>query len=299
MLETKICGVSLSSPLILGSGTLGEKKENLIKALEAGAGGVVTRTLRLAGQKRKVFSPAYFISENYMLNADNQNITPWDYWLDKVQEIEKLGRLIISLSARQPDDCREIIRSFENKQAPSFYEINFSCPHSAKIYGEISYGSARKALEGSRKVTDRPLFLKLSINNLDLKELQIFEKECLMDALVLSNSIGPGMEIDLKNRKPVLESVVGGMSGKAIKPLVLAAIYELKKNLKTPVIGVGGIEKAEDVLEYLMLGCEAVQIYTKAHTDGVGIFGKIKEDLEKFFDGKKIEDFKGGLKLTF
>jgi len=123
--------------------------------------------------------------------------------------------------------------------------------------------------------------------------LKNFERKSLVDALVISNSIGPGLRINVKTGKPYLESIVGGMSGKAIKPLILAVIYELKKILKIPIIGCGGIENADDVLEYIMLGCEAVQIYTKAHLDGLQIFDSIKNELIKKLNGKKLKEVKG------
>ena len=294
----KLSGKTLKTPLILGSGTLGENKDNLVKCLKYGAGAVINRSLRMESKKRKIFNPAYYIEKNYMLNADNQNVVPWDYWLDKVEEIEKYGKFIASISARNPDDCKKIVSAFEKKNPPSFYEINFSCPHSAKLYGEISYADAEKALRYAKEETSCPVFLKLSLENINIGKLLFFEKEKLIDALVLSNSIGHGMKIDIKNKKPYLESVVGGMSGKAIKLLVLAAIYELKQRLNTPIIGVGGIENAEDVIEYIILGCDAVQIYTKAHTDGLEIFSKISKDLEKLFlemKVKNIEELKGTL----
>lgn len=296
MLEINLCGKTLKTPLILGSGTLGENKENLIKALKYGAGAVVTRSLRLQTGKRKVFRPAY-IEKDYMLNVDNQNLTPWDYWLDKAEEIEKYGRFIISLSVRKPKDCKTIISAFEKKYPPSFYEFNFSCPHSAKLYGEISYKEAEKALKIARRLTNQPLFLKLSLGNINIEKLKFFEAKKLVDALVFSNSIGPGMRIDIKTQKPYLESAVGGMSGKAIKPLILGAIYELRQHLKTPIIGVGGIGSAEGVLEYIILGCAAVQIYTAAHVQGLQIFNKINKDLKRIIKEKKIEDFKNTLKL--
>ncbi len=82
-----------------------------------------------------------------------------------------------------------------------------------------------------------------------------------------------------------------------IKPLILGAIYELKQYLKIPIIGVGGIENAEDVLEYMILGCAAVQTYTVAHVQGLQVFDKINEDLKKILGRKKITDFKDTLKL--
>ena len=96
---------------------------------------------------------------------------------------------------------------------------------------------------------------------------------------MLSNTIGPGLKINIKSRKSVLGSFFGGLSGAAIKPLVMARIWELKQQTKKPVIGVGGIETAEDALEYLILGCDAVQIYTAAHRRGVSVFREINSKM--------------------
>ena len=294
-----LCGKRLSSPLILGSGTLGERKETLIECLKCGAGAVATRSLRLNPSERELFNPAYYIEDSFMLNADNQNITPWNYWVDNAEEVEKYGALIISLSARNPDDCETIVAAFEEKYPPSFYELNFSCSHSAKLYGRISYKDVEKALSLMKQKTNKPVFLKLSLDNIDYEEIKKIESKNLVDAFLLSNSIGPGLKIDIEKRKPALGSVVGGMSGSAIKPLVLAKIYELKQFTKKPIIGVGGIMTAQDALEYIILGCEAVQIYTAAHTKGPRIFQKINQDLEKFLQERKttLADLKGSLNI--
>ncbi|HLD38876.1 MAG TPA: hypothetical protein VJB05_01020 [archaeon] len=277
MMKINLCGKDLKSPLILGSGTLGERKEILVKSLGYGAGAVVTRTLRLDNTKREMFNPGYYIENEYMLNADNNNITPWNYWVSAAGEVEKTGPIIISISARHPEDCKTMVPAIENTSSPSFYELNFSCSHSARIYGRIGYENVEKALENIRQNTKKPVFLKLSLDNTDFDKLR--EIEHLFDAYVLSNTIGPGLKINIKSRKSVLGSFFGGLSGAAIKPLVMARIWELKQQTKKPVIGVGGIETAEDALEYLILGCDAVQIYTAAHRRGVSVFREINSKM--------------------
>jgi len=300
VLEVTLFEEKLKSPLILGSGTLGEAKHNLIEALKAGAGAVTTRTIRVDNTKRKPIRPAYYIEKRrgaliYMLNADNNNLTPWDYWVRNVKEIEKYGPLIVSLSARNPEDCNTIIPAFEANDPPSFFELNFSCPHSARMYGKISYKNVEKALEIIKENTKKPVFLKLSVNNIDYNRLSELESSNLVDAYVISNTLGPGLKIDIKTRKSVLGCLFGGVSGPSIKPFVLRAIYELKQKVEKPIIGVGGIETAEDVLEYLILGCDAVQIYTRAHIEGVGVFAKINKNLKNLLEemNETVESIKG------
>ncbi len=232
-----------------------------------------------------------------MLNADNQNITPWTYWLENTPEIESHGPLIISLSARDASSCKTIVTEFEKKQPPSFYELNFSCSHSAKLYGRITYEHVENVLKEMKKTTQTPIFLKLSIDNLEPEKIARIEKKNLADAFVISNTIGPGLKIDITTKKPVVEPTFGGISGPAIKPLVLAAICDLREKIKKPIIGVGGIETAEDVMEYLIVGCDAVQVYTKAHKDGVKVFGQLNADLEKLLkqQHESLESLKGSL----
>jgi dihydroorotate dehydrogenase (NAD+) catalytic subunit len=110
--------------------------------------------------------------------------------------------------------------------------------------------------------------------------LKKLESHRLFDAYVLSNTIGPGLKIDVKTRTPALGSIFGGLSGAAIKPLVLARIYDLKQQTDKPVVGVGGIETSDDALEYIILGCSAVQVYTAAHRRGLGIFSEMNSGLE-------------------
>lgn len=281
---------------MLGSGTLGERKETLIRSLDYGAGAVVNRTLRLDNTQREAFRPSSYIEETYMLNADNNNMVPWSYWTSAIGDVERTGPMVVSLSARNPDDCDEIVSTFERNNPPSFYEVNFSCSHSARLYGRIGYENAEKALRYVRKNTKSPVFLKFSLDNLRFDEAK--DMEDLFDAYVLSNTIGPGLKIDLKTRQSALGSFYGGMSGAAIKPLVMAAIYELKQHTDKPVIGVGGIETVDDVLEYLILGCEAVQIYTAAHRRGVKVFREISDNMTaKLNDmGETVNSIRGTLR---
>lgn len=293
VLECSLLGMNLKSPAILGSGTITERKESIIEALKSGAGGAVTRTLRL-NPRRELFVPNVFTEgDEYMLNADNQNLTPWNYWVKNVKEIERYGRLGVSLSARVPSDCKEIAAAFEENIPPSFYEVNFSCPHSAVLYGKIPYRNAIQALRYLKEVTHKPVLLKFSVSNLDFTKLKKIEEENLADGYVISNSIGPGLRIDIETGKPVLKSIFGGVSGKAIKSLVLAAIYQLRKETGKPIIGVGGIYTGSDVVEYLLAGASATEVYTAAHVKGMGVFNSINNEVEAILKrtGKGLNDF--------
>ena len=293
VLNCTLLGMDLKSPVILGSGTITERKESIIEALKAGAGGAVTRTLRSNPQRESFIPNVFKEGDEYLLNADNQNLTPWDYWINTVKEIEHYGRLGISLSARMPSDCKTIPKAFEENISPSFYEVNFSCPHSAILYGKIPYKNAIQSLRNLKEVTQKPVFLKFSVSNINFTKLKEIEKEGLADGYVVSNSIGPGIRINIETGKPVLKSTYGGVSGKAIKPLVLAIVYQLRKITEKPIIGVGGIYTGRDVIEYLLAGASATEIYTAAHVKGTKIFSTINNEIESILKntGKSLSDF--------
>lgn len=288
-LEMTLGNLVFKNPLILGSGTITERKEFPIKSLDSGAAAVISRTLRIKNEHRPLFRPSVYYNDHYMLNSDNQNITPVNYWVEEIPEIKKHGLVGISISARNPADSSDIAEIFKTNVEPDFYEINFSCSHSALLYGKISYKSARSSLSNARNKTNKPIFLKLSLDNIVLDELKGIEKEELADAFVMSNSIGPGLAINIKTGRPYLQSVYGGVTGPAIKSFVLRSIYDIKQKLDTPIVGVGGISSSDDVLEYLMAGSSLVEIYSAAHIKGPSIFGEIKNALEAYSKNNNVD----------
>jgi dihydroorotate dehydrogenase (NAD+) catalytic subunit len=299
-LTTNLCGQNLKSPFILGSGTLGENKIPLIKSLDYGAGAIVNRTVRVNNKDRTPFKIRYYIDpqQRYMLNADNNNQLPWTYWPENIDEIQTHGPLIMSVSARVPEDAGIVAQGFTGTQ-PAFWELNFSCSHSAKIYGRIGYDSVRKALEQLKEQTKVPALLKLSLDSIDMNQLVALEQSGLLDGYVISNTIGPGLKVNVDTRQPVLSSVYGGVSGAAIKPLVLAKIHEFRDYTELPIVGVGGIETAEDALEFLIVGCDAVQVYTRAHREGLQVFRELNKDLLRILTEQQetVESVKGTLNI--
>jgi dihydroorotate dehydrogenase (NAD+) catalytic subunit len=150
-----------------------------------------------------------------------------------------------------------------NKSDIDILELNISCPNVKS--GGMAFGLkaevAQQIVSQVRKICKKPLMVKLSPNAENIIEIAKACQDAGADSLSLVNTF-KAMAIDIRQRKPVFENVYAGLSGKAIKPIALRMVHEVCKNVTVPVVGIGGITTAEDVIEFMMAGCSAVQIAT-------------------------------------
>jgi len=171
-------------------------------------------------------------------------------------------------------------------------EVNISCPNVK--HGGIVFGtdpkSAYSVVRAVRNATIKPLIVKLSPNVTDIVEMAAACAEADADALSLINTI-TGMSIDVKTRRPSLANVTGGLSGPAIKPVALRMVWQVSRAVKLPIIGIGGITTATDVLEFLLAGATAVQVGT-ANFMSPAASQRIAEDLETYLRENGIGDVK-------
>ena len=142
-----------------------------------------------------------------------------------------------------------------------WFEVNISCPnvHGGGLAFGTSAKNAAEVTKAVKKVTDKPVFIKLSPNVTDIVEIAKACEDAGADGLSLINTL-LGMRIDLNRKKPILANKMGGFSGPAIKPVALRMVYQVYEAVKIPIIGMGGIETAEDVLEMMLAGATAVQV---------------------------------------
>jgi dihydroorotate dehydrogenase (NAD+) catalytic subunit len=167
------------------------------------------------------------------------------------------------------EDYVEVIRALEDAEGLAGYELNISCPNVKK--GGMQFGSdpllVSEVVGAARKAAaKRPLWVKLSPLVTDIRLIARAAEEAGANALTVANTY-PAMAIDFRTGKSRLGNPTGGLSGPAIKPITLRLVWETKKAVKTPIIGLGGIETVEDVLEYLAVGASAVQVGTASFTD--------------------------------
>jgi len=221
-----------------------------------------------------------------MLNCEWKNEHSWTEWRDNwVDEVKmSKGTLIVSLSGRDIGSCQRLIEVFEPLPVDA-YEINVSCSHSGAIHGNLNIDIEwlGKLLSQIRSKTSRPIWVKLSYSPILVAMAKEAENQGA-DAIVCTNTIGPGLALDIETGRPMLgiRGGAGGVSGKAIFPIALRCVYEIANNTGIPVVGVGGIFEAEDVIQMLMAGASAVQLYTAPSLYGPTVFKTIVDDLTEF-----------------
>ena len=182
--------------------------------------------------------------------------------------------------------CAEKINDVPNV---GIIEINVSCPnvHGGGLAFGVDCEKVSEVTREVKKVTTKPIYIKLSPNVTDITEIAKAVEDAGADGISLINTL-LGMRIDIKTRKPVIANKMGGLSGPAIFPIALRMVYQVHKAVKIPVIGMGGISSAEDVIEMMLAGASAVQIGA-ANLISPFVCKKIIEDLPKVCEGLSIE----------
>jgi dihydroorotate dehydrogenase (NAD+) catalytic subunit len=285
-LAVDLCGVSLSGPLMLGSGGLGESAESLARFQETACAAVVTRTLRdRIPPDREVFpSPHLALGprRRWLLNCEWGNLRPLDYWVQTgIPQASRRGHVIASLSGRDPADCARACQVLASSPAVML-EINFSCSHAGQLYGRIMDDPRHVAavVSAVKQISDRPVIAKLGWSPV-LETVATAAEHAGADAVAVTNSIGPGLDIDVDTARSRLgiNGGFGGVSGPAIFPIALDCVRRVTEAVSVPVVGVGGVSTAEDVLKMIMVGASCVQIYTAALIRGARVFDRITADL--------------------
>jgi dihydroorotate dehydrogenase (NAD+) catalytic subunit len=200
-----------------------------------------------------------------MLNAVGlQNVGVRAFLAEKLPALRQYRTAVITnVFGCTVDEYIGVIQILEAAEGLAAYELNISCPNTA--HGGIQFGSdpqmVSEVVSAARQATRRPLWVKLSPNVTDISVIARAAQEAGADALTVANTY-QAMSIDTQTRKSRLGRTTGGLSGPAIKPITLRLVYEARRAVKIPVVGLGGIEKADDVLEYVIAGATAVQVGT-------------------------------------
>jgi dihydroorotate dehydrogenase (NAD+) catalytic subunit len=200
-----------------------------------------------------------------MLNAVGlQNIGVRAFVAEKLPALRQYRTAVIAnVFGCSVEEYVGVIRILEDADGLAAYELNISCPNTA--HGGLQFGSdpqmVSEVVSDARRAAQRPLWVKLSPNVTDIGVIARAAESAGADALTVANTY-PAMSIDIQTRKSRLGRPTGGLSGPAIKPITLRLVYEASRAVKIPVVGLGGVEKGEDVLEYVIAGATAVQVGT-------------------------------------
>jgi dihydroorotate dehydrogenase (NAD+) catalytic subunit len=299
-LRVSIGSIRLKNPIIAASGTFGYGVEFAELVDLNRLGGIVVKGLSaqpMAGNP----APRMCETPSGMVNAIGlQNIGVRAFVAEKLPRLRKFDTAVVAnVFGHTIAEYVEVIRVLEDTDGLAAYELNISCPNTER--GGIEYGTdpvlAAEVISATRKASRRPLWVKLSpVIGITGLMAGIAEKEGA-DAVAIANTY-PALCIDSHTRKSRLGSTTGGLSGAGIKPITVRLVYEASKALRIPIIGLGGIESAADVAEYMIAGASAVEVGT-AHFADPRASERLVGDLEEWCRDEnllEINRLRGSLK---
>lgn len=288
-LKVKLCGIELKNPIIMASGTFGFGKEYGEIYDVNKLGGISSKGLTFEKRAGNDGLRVYETPSGMMNSVGLENPGVEGFIEKELPDFSKLDTCrIVNLGGGCEDDYVAGAKLL-NEEDFDIIELNISCPnvkHGGMAFG-IKSEVARDVVREVRKATTKPLVVKLSPNAEDIVEMAKVCEEEGADGISLVNTF-KAMAIDIDNRKPVFNNVTAGLSGPAIKPIALRMVYEVCKAVKIPVIGMGGIMCAKDVVEFIMAGATCVQIGT-ANFANPRIGEEIIEELNVFMDSRGIK----------
>ena len=299
-LTVHFAGIELKNPVIGASGTFGYGLEFEDVVHLDKLGGFVSK-----GLSREPMTgnppPRLYETAAGMLNAIGlQNIGARAFVDDKLPKLREIKNTVVfaNVFGYTREDYERTIQILNEGEGIAAYELNVSCPNTQ--HGGIQFGSDPRSLDEvittAKRVAQRPLIVKLSPNVTSIAQMAHIAQEAGADAVSLVNTF-VAMAIDPETRKPRIANVTAGLSGPAIKPIAVRMVYDASHAVKIPVIGMGGISTAADVVEFMLAGATAVQIGTASYWDPCAT-EKIVDELQEWCHDHhiaRLADFTGGM----
>jgi len=301
-LGVRLGPLRLKNPVVAASGTFGYGAEFLPYLDLKDLGGFVTKGLSLLPRRGNA-PPRTCETASGMLNAIGlANVGVEAFLAEKLPALRGCGTAVIAnVFGETQDEYVAVARRLNGADGLAAVELNLSCPNTEK--GGLAFGVSPpviKEVVGAvrRAAPDLPLIVKLTPNITDVAVAAAAAKEGGADILSLVNTF-LGMAIDLKGRRPVLDNVVGGLSGPAIKPLALYMVHRVHSAVDLPIMGMGGIASSRDVLEFLVAGSAAVQVGTLNFSDP-GAMPRLVREVDAWCRAegvRAVRDLTGTLRL--
>ena len=312
---TRIAGIEFKNPVLTAAGPPVRDAQSIIKCVESGVGGIVTKTIstkpapvprpNMAALNRarilqmyntvKNGNQQFYVKTAYRMDQGFINTELWtelslEQWIDKeLPMLKDLGVPLIVSVGYTPEDMKKIV--------PLLREFNIDAIEFSTHY--ITPGIITDIIKTIKSIMDIPVFPKLSPHHTDLLVEQAKEAEKSgADAIVAINSFGPTLSFDIYTRKPYMGSEFGfgWLSGPPIKPLAVRAVFDIARAVNIPVIGVGGISTGKDAIEHIMAGASAVGVCTQGIIEGKKAFGRIAQEIQDELDKmgfSSLEEIKG------
>lgn len=287
-LQTQIGGLSLPNPVLCASGTFGYGEEMAPFVDLSRLGGLICKTVT---RRPRAGNPPPRTCETSagMLNAIGlQNVGLEAFIAQKLPFLRECGApLVVNIAGETVEDFAFLCRALSEQSGIAAIELNISCPNVA--HG-LDFGTdpalAEDVVSHARRATTLPLWAKLSPNVSDISLIARAAQNGGADALCVANTF-VGLAIDIRTRRPRLSNITGGLSGPAIKPLALRAVWKCASAVSIPILGIGGIATARDALEFLIAGASAVQVGTATFAQP-GATLAIIEGISAYLDENRI-----------
>jgi len=261
MIKVNICGRELKNPVIAASGTFGFGKEMEEFFPIEKLGAISTKGLTLEKRDGNKGMRIYETPSGIMNSIGLQNPGLEGFIDNELPFME--GKEIVALANLGGGTIEDYVEGAKllNDTSVDFIELNISCPNVKE--GGMAFGikcdPAYDVIKATKEVVDKPIIVKLSPNAENIQEMAMRCVEAGADGLSLVNTFN-ALAIDIYKQKPVFNNITAGLSGPCIKPIALRMVYEVSKVVDVPIIGIGGIMRAEDAIEFIMAGATAIQV---------------------------------------
>lgn len=261
--STELCGIRLDNPVIPASGTFGYGQEFAalydINCLGAFSFKGTTLEARFGNPTPRIAeTPAGMINAVGLQNPGVDHVI--EYELPQLKQVYN-KKIMANISGFSLEEYVEVTRRLAGQEQIGWFEVNISCPNvhgGGMAFGTTARGAA-EVTAAVKKAADKPVIMKLSPNVTDIAEIARACEEAGADGISLINTL-LGMRIDLRSRKPVIANTMGGFSGHAVLPVALRMVYQVYEAVQIPVVGMGGVTKADEVIEMMLAGACAVEI---------------------------------------
>lgn len=299
-LSVRLNRLSLANPILVASGTFGYAREMTAFVPFSRLGGIIPKTItpqpRIGNPPPRTVETASGLLNS--IGLDNDGLEA--FIAKHLGYLTGLGTAVIAnIAGHNQDEFVRMAARLETCRGLAGLELNISCPN---VTGGVDYGvdptMTAAVVRGVRDVTGLPIVAKLTPNVTSIVPIAQAAADAGADAVSIANTF-QGMAIDWRRRKPILGNVVGGLSGPAIKPIVLRLVWQVANSVKIPIIGVGGIGSIDDVMEYLVAGATAVQIGT-ANFYNPTLAGKLVDELDELLTREgchSVREIVGTLKI--
>ncbi len=288
-LAVQLNRLTLPNPILVASGTFGYAKEMTAYVDFAKLGGIIPKTV--TPQMRSGNPPPRTVeTASGMLNSIGLDNDGFDQFIaEKLPYLAGLGSpIIVNIAAKTNDEFQRMAEVLNAADGVAAVELNISCPN---VSGGVDFGTnpdlAADVVRTVCAAGDLPVIAKLTPNVTSVIPIAQAVSDAGADAVSLINTF-QGMAIDWKKRRPILGNVLGGLSGPAIKPLALRIVWQVAQAVKIPVIGVGGIQCIDDVMEFIVAGASAIQVGT-ANFYNPGLANKLVDELKEVVAQEKVK----------